>query len=58
MEVVLTLIAVGVILWAVTQFIPMNATIKNIIIGVVIIAVVIYLLKQFGIMDNVHNIFK
>ena len=48
---VLTLVVVGVLLWLVNRFIPMQGTIKGILNGVVVIAVVIWLLKVFGLFD-------
>jgi hypothetical protein len=44
---VITLVIIGVILWLVNSFIPMDANIKNILNVVVIIAVVIWLLSVF-----------
>ena len=46
---VLTLIVVGVLLWLVNRFIPMQGQIKGILNAVVVIAVVIWLLKVFGL---------
>ena len=43
--VVLTLLVVGVLLWLVNRFIPMQSTIKGILNAVVVIAVVLWLLK-------------
>jgi hypothetical protein len=48
--VVLALAAVGVVLWLINRFIPMQGTIKGILNAVVVIAVVIWLLKVFGMM--------
>ena len=42
---VITLAVVGVLLWLVNRFIPMQGQIKSILNGVVVIAVVIWLLK-------------
>lgn len=47
--IVLVLIVVGVLLWLATTYIPMDATIKKIIIAVVVIVVILWLLKQFGV---------
>ena len=47
-QVVETLIVVGVLLWLVNRFIPMAAPIKSILNAVVVIAVVIWLLNGFG----------
>lgn len=50
--VVLILIAVGVLLWLVNSYIPMDRKIKNILNIVVVIAVVIWLLKVFGLLNK------
>ena len=47
---VLTLIVVGVLLWLVNNYIPMDAKIKQILNVVVIIAVVLWLLAAFGVL--------
>jgi hypothetical protein len=47
--VVLTLLVVGVLLWLVNRFIPMQSQIKGILNAVVVIAVVLWLLKVFGL---------
>jgi hypothetical protein len=46
-NVVVVLIVVGVLLWLVNRFIPMEANIKSILNAVVIIAVVIWILALF-----------
>lgn len=46
--IVITLGVVGVLLWLVNSFIPMQGQIKGILNGVVVIAVVLWLLKTFG----------
>jgi hypothetical protein len=43
-QLVVILIVIGVLLWAVNSYIPMDARIKQIINAVVIIAIVIWLL--------------
>jgi hypothetical protein len=43
-QLVVILIVIGVLLWAVNNYIPMDARIKQIINAVVIIAIVIWLL--------------
>ena len=54
--VVLILVAVGVVLWLINAYIPMQGTIKSILNAVVVIAVVIWLLQVFGLIDNVMNL--
>jgi len=49
---VLTLIVVGVLLWLVNTYIPMDAKIKKILNIVVVICVVVWLLYAFGILGR------
>jgi hypothetical protein len=55
-QLVEVLIVVGVLLWLVNRFIPMQGTIKSILNGVVVIAVVLWLLNIFGMFHSVANI--
>jgi hypothetical protein len=55
-NVVIALIVVGVLLWLVNRFIPMQGTIKSILNGVVVIAVVLWLLDIFGIFHSFARI--
>ena len=56
MTVVITLIVVGVVLWLINTYIPMQSTIKSILNAVVVIAVVIWLLYGFGIINHSGDI--
>ncbi len=49
--VVLTLVVVGLLLWLVNRFVPMQGQIKGILNGVVVIAVVLWLLRIFGLFE-------
>jgi len=53
---VIVLIVVGVLLWLVNSFIPMDGKIKQILNIVVVIAVVIWLLQVFGVIGSLGNI--
>ena len=55
-NVVIVLIVVGVLLWLVNHYIPMDRKIKSILNVVVIIAVVLWLLSAFGIFNSNINI--
>lgn len=46
--VVLTIAVVGILLWLINRFIPMQGQIKGILNAVVVIALVLWLLKIFG----------
>ncbi len=56
LNVVVTLIVVGVLLWLVNSYIPMDAKIKKILNIVVVVAVVLWLLNAFGLIGNLGNI--
>ena len=49
LTVVIALVVVGVLLWLINRFIPMQGQIKGILNGVVVIAVILWLLKVFGL---------
>ena len=46
---ILVLIVVGVLLWLVNNYIPMDGKIKSILNAVVVIGVVLWLLRAFGV---------
>jgi len=52
----LILVVVGVILWLINTYIPMDRKIKNILNVVVVIVVVLWLLKAFGLLDSLGNV--
>jgi hypothetical protein len=53
---VITLIVVGVLLWLINNYIPMDAKIKRILNIVVVVAVVLWLLNLLGLMDSLRGI--
>jgi hypothetical protein len=56
LQILLTLIVVGVLLWLVNRFIPMAGSIKSILNGVVVIGVVLWLLNVFGLFHSLSRI--
>ena len=54
LQVLISLVVVGVLLWAV-NLIPMQGTIKSILNAVVVIAVVLWLLNVFGFMHSLSR---
>jgi hypothetical protein len=56
LQVVEVLIVVGVLLWLVNRFIPMQGTIKSVLNGVVIVAVVLWILNIFGLFHSMSRI--
>ena len=55
-QVLITLIVVGVLLWLVNSYIPMQSAIKSILNAVVVIVVVLWLLNVFGVLHSLTNI--
>ncbi len=56
LTIVIVLIVVGVALWLINTYIPMPKAIKSILNIVVVIAIVIWLLYAFGIIDSARGI--
>jgi hypothetical protein len=55
LQVLEVLVVVGVLLWLVNHFIPMQGSIKSILNGVVVIAVVLWLLNIFGLFHSLSR---
>ncbi|BAZ41500.1 hypothetical protein NIES4101_74660 [Calothrix sp. NIES-4101] len=53
---VIVLIVVGVLLWLVNNYIPMDRKIKQILNIAVVIAVVLWVLKVFGVLGSLSGI--
>jgi len=55
-HVVIVLVVVGVLLWLVNTYLPMDAKTKKILNIVVVISVVLWLLRAFGILGSLSGI--
>lgn len=55
-QLLIVLVVVGVILWVINRYIPMQSTIKKILNVVVVILVIIWLLNVFGFIGNISSI--
>jgi uncharacterized membrane protein YhdT len=53
---VLTLVVVGVLLWLINAYVPMDGKIKSILNAVVVICVVVWVLFAFGVLNHSGNI--
>lgn len=53
LPIILTLVVVGVLMWAINAYIPMEARIKRLLNIVVIILLIFWLLKLFGVWEQV-----
>jgi hypothetical protein len=55
-QLVIVLVVVGVLLWLINTYIPMQSTIKRILNAVVIIAVILWLLSVFGVIGSLSGL--
>lgn len=55
-NVVIALIVVGVLLWLINTYLPMDGKIKSILNAVVVIAVVIWLLQAFWVLGSLGGV--
>ncbi|MGC1389539.1 MAG: Thivi_2564 family membrane protein [Bacteroidales bacterium] len=56
LTILIVLIVAGVLLWLVNNYIPMDHKIKNILNAVVVVVVVVWLLKVFGVFVYLRDI--
>ncbi|RXV66422.1 hypothetical protein C6W92_04470 [Roseovarius sp. A46] len=53
---IVTLVVVGVALWAINTYLPMDRKIKSILNVVVVILVILWLLRGFGLLGDLGSI--
>jgi len=51
-QLIVTLVVVGVIMWLVNAYIPMQNTIKQILNVVIVIVAILFVLSAFGILGS------
>jgi hypothetical protein len=56
LTILIVLIVAGVLLWLVNNYIPMDYKIKNILNAVVVVVVIVWLLKVFGVFVYLKDI--
>ena len=56
LTIIIVLLVVGVLLWLINSYIPMDAKIKKILNIVVVIVVILWLLKVFGLLGSIKSI--
>ncbi len=54
-SVLITLIVIGVLLWLVNTYIPMDGKIKKVLNIVVVVIVVLWLLSAFGVFNSMGH---
>lgn len=56
LSIILVIVVVGVLLWALNNFIPMDSKVRSILNAVVVIILVIWLLQAFGVLGSLGNV--
>jgi hypothetical protein len=55
-SIVISLIVVGVLLWLINAYVPMDGKIKKVLNIVVMVVVVLWLLNVFGVWGHLHDV--
>jgi len=55
LHLVIVLVGVGVLLWLVNNYVPMDGKIKSILNAVVVIGTVVWMLQAFGLLEQLEN---
>lgn len=53
--VIITIVAIGVLMWLVNRFIPMQGQIKSILNGVVVIVLVLWIANLYGLFSHLSQ---
>jgi hypothetical protein len=53
--VIITIVAIGLVLWLVNRFIPMQGQIKSILNGVVVIVLVLWIANLYGLFSHLSQ---
>lgn len=56
LTVLLVIVIVGVLLWALNSFVPMDSKVRSILNIVVVLLLIIWLLQVFGLISGFGNI--
>lgn len=55
LTIILFIVAIGVVMWAINRFIPMQPAIRSVLNGLVTILLIVWLLDAFGLIDVLRN---
>lgn len=56
LTIIIVIVIVGVILWAINNFIPMDGKIRTILNAVVVILLIVWLLQAFGVLGSLGRV--
>jgi hypothetical protein len=55
LSLILTIVVVGVLLWLINTYVPMQSTVKSILNIVVVIVLIVWLLNVFGLIGPLNR---
>jgi hypothetical protein len=53
---IVTLVVIGVIMWLILAYVPLEPNIRKILVIAVVVVVVFWLLQSFGLLGNFQSI--
>jgi hypothetical protein len=56
LTIIVVIVIVGVILWAINNFVPMDGKIRTILNAVVVILLIVWLLQAFGVLGSLGRV--
>ncbi len=56
LTIILVIVVVGICLWAINKYIPMEPSIKNILNIVVVVTLIVWILKVIGLFDYLTKV--
>jgi len=56
LTILLVIVVVGVLLWAINSFLPMDPKVKSILNVVVVILLILWLLQAFGLLNVLRGV--
>jgi len=56
LTIILVIVVVGVLLWALNSFIPMDSKVRSILNLVVVVLLILWLLQAFGLIDTLRGV--
>jgi hypothetical protein len=56
LTILIVIVVVGVLLWAINSFLPMDPKVKSILNIVVVILLIIWLLQAFGLLNVLRGV--
>ena len=54
--ILIVILVVGILLWVINTKVPMDGTINKILNAVIVIVLIIWLLKEFGIWSSIQHL--